>query len=199
MNSASSHPPPPSREVIKRAIDGDAGAFEIIVQRYERAAFSLAYKMCHDQHLAADVVQEVFLQLYRKLHRYDLDRPFTPWFFRLATNMSINALKLKRHRRTRVLSELSDPDRGDPAEQAVAPDPGAAQALQEQEQSQVLRQLVASLPEKYAAIVSLRYLKELSVEDIAETLKMPLGTVKVRLFRARDLLRRRLQERGLLM
>ena len=78
--------------VIERAVSGDSVAFEQIVKRYENAAFALAYRMCHDRHMAADIAQEIFLRLYRNLKRYDRARPFTPWFFKLASNVAINVL-----------------------------------------------------------------------------------------------------------
>ena len=190
--------PEPDRSILVKAMNGDAASFESIVQRYENAAFALAFRMCHDRHLAADVTQEIFLQLYRKLGRYDLDRPFTPWFFRLATNMAINVLKLRQNRRSKVASELGDPDGQDPLGQIPSSLPAAADQVMADERRGRLRKLIASLPEKYSAIVALRYLRELTVEEIGEALSMPVGTVKVRLYRARDLLRRRLEQEGLL-
>jgi RNA polymerase sigma-70 factor, ECF subfamily len=188
----------PDRSVIELAVQGHAGSFESIVQRYENAAFALAYRMCHDRHLAADVCQEIFLQLYRSLHRYDLERPFTPWFFRLATNMAINVLKRRQNRRTKVLSDMADPDGRDSLDLAVSSAPAAAEQAMAHERGTLLRNLISQLPEKYSAIVALRYLKEMSVDDIGRVLDMPVGTVKVRLYRARDLLRRRLEQDGLL-
>lgn len=190
--------PEPDRSTLLKAMNGDAASFESLVKRYENAAFALAYRMCHDRHLAADVTQEIFLQLYRKLNRYDLDRPFTPWFFRLATNMAINALKLRQNRRSKVASEIGDGEGQDPLSQVPSSSPAAADQAIEDERRGRLRKLIAALPEKYSAIVALRYLQELSVEEIGEALSMPVGTVKVRLYRARDLLRRRLEQEGLL-
>lgn len=188
--------PSPPRSVLTRALKGDERAFEEIVKRYENAAFGLAYRMCRDRHLAGDVAQEIFLQIYRKLGRFDLARPFTPWFFKVATNTAINTLKLRRNRKTRALSEMADPEGRDPSELAVAEGPTAAEQASAREGRERLWSLIAGLPEKYSAIVSLRYLQEMSVDEIAAALAMPAGTVKVRLFRARDLLRRRLSPEG---
>jgi len=164
------------------------------VVRYERAVFGLAFRMARERSLAEDVCQEAFLQLFRKLDRYDPERPFEPWFFRLVTNSCINSIKLRRHRRSRVLSELGDrAQEGGRDDLARSREPEAAAVAEQGESQERLRGLIARLPEKYAAIVTLRYLHEHSVADIAAVLAMPVGTVKVRLYRARELLRRRLE------
>jgi RNA polymerase sigma-70 factor, ECF subfamily len=191
--------PEPDASIVLKAMEGDGGSFEILVQRYENAAFALAFRMCHDRHLAADVTQEIFLQLYRNLKRYDPARPFTPWFFRLATNMAINVLKLRQNRRRKLINDVKDPGGQDPL--ASVPSKGTDDVGEEvvlNERRQRLRNLIAGLPEKYSAIVALRYLQELGVEEISQSLDMPVGTVKVRLYRARDLLRQRLEQEGLL-
>lgn len=196
--SASDKTPPLPPEIARRAAAGEAAAFEALVRHCERAAWGIALKMCRDRHLAADVVQEVFLQIFRKLDSWDPRRPFMPWFFRVATNTTINTLKLRRNRRRRVLSELGEADEGSGGEAlAVDEGPDGAARVEEAERRRTLRRVIAALPEKYSAIVTLRYLEDLSIDEIAEALEMPTGTVKVRLFRARDLLRRRLGELGL--
>jgi RNA polymerase sigma-70 factor, ECF subfamily len=188
---------PPQQELVPRdlagrAAAGDEAAFADIVARTERIVFALARRMCNDGHLARDVSQDVFLQLYRRLSRYDPTRPFMPWFMTLATHCCINSLKLKRNRRRKVLSELSRSAEDAAPELAVSREPAPLEQIQSSERGQRLRALVAALPENYSSIVALRYLRQHSVAEIATMLDMPVGTVKVRLFRARDILRRRL-------
>jgi RNA polymerase sigma-70 factor, ECF subfamily len=179
-----------SQSVVLAARGGDPEAFARIVDRYQRRVHALAYRLTYDRELARDATQEVFLRLYERFDRYDPQRPFTPWFLRLATNLILNLRQKARLRRTLSL----DAPLGC-AEGAARPDPpdvktaSPSQDASDSEARAALRGVIASLPEKYAAVVVLHYLEGLAVREISERLEVPEGTVKVRLFRARDRLR----------
>lgn len=173
-------------EVVRRARRGDAAAFEAIVRHYERRIWGLCWKVTWDEELARDVTQEVFLRLYERLDRWDPARPFEPWFLTLATNLAINARARARLRRAASLDGPDGERREDPPDPAAA---HAADGASEAEARGAIREAVARLPAMYAAVVGLHYLDGLGVKDIAERLTIPVGTVKIRLHRARAALR----------
>jgi RNA polymerase sigma-70 factor (ECF subfamily) len=167
------------REVLERAARGDTAAFERIVQRFERPVYSLVYRLTGDREGARDLAQEVFLKAWKNLARYDPERPFAPWFLKLAANLAINAREAAKLRKTVPLEEQSAPPLG-------------TQAASEEELRAAVRKTIAELDPRFAACVTLFYLDGLSVKEISQRLGMPEGTVKIRLHRARDVLREKL-------
>lgn len=180
-------PPSPDPSLVRRAQAGDRSAFAQLVTELAPLVHAIAWRMTRDAHAAADVTQDVFLQLWRKLDRFDSARPFRPWFSRVATNAAINAVKRRRRRETsldapgmRAAYEPSDP----------GPAPPELASLSERQS--VLLDEVARLSPSYSVVVSLHYMQGMSVADIAEHLGIPVGTVKIRLFRGRAMLREKL-------
>ncbi len=172
---------------VAAALRGDEGAFARIVGAYERAVFAIAYRMTYDAAAAEDLTQEVFLRAWRKLDTFRPGEPLKPWLLRLAANVCINALK---KRRPVAVAMIGDDD-GDALEPA-SEGPDASELAAKGETAALLEQAIAQLPDDYRLIITLRHVEELSYEQIAAALGLPLGTVKVRLFRARERLRRML-------
>jgi len=186
--------PDPDHDVVLRARGGDPAAFEALVRHFQDRVHALAYRLTYDRELARDITQDVFLRLYEKFDRYDPSQPFTPWFLRLASNYALNARQRAKLRKTHSLDaplggdeDGLRPDPPDP-EQATAPEQAAAS-----EERRAIRAAVRDLPDKYAGVVALYYLEGLGVKAIGERLEMPVGTVKIRLHRARDILREALR------
>jgi RNA polymerase sigma-70 factor (ECF subfamily) len=177
--------PEPDASDVGSARGGDASSFEKIVRRYRDWVYRLAYRMVYDADEARDLSQEVFLRLYRSFDKYDPGRPFGPWFFRLATNVCLNGCK-KRKRLPMTFQALEDEERSfnPPGREEGGPERAGKKDL-----GIHVRDAVLKLPPPYRLAISLRYLKELSYEEMAELLEVPLGTVKNRLFRAREKLK----------
>ena len=173
------------KEVLARAAAGDAEAFRQVVEATQRLVYNLAYRYVYDRAAADDMAQECFVRLYDKLDQYDAERPFRPWLMRLVTNTCLNWLRReKRHQRdASVLDEevaaLAGGSRSQPAT-----DPAEAAASREAHEQ--VRQAVAELPAEYKSVIGLRYFEGLEYAEIANALAVPLGTVKIRLFRARE-------------
>lgn len=181
--------PDVSPDVVAAAQAGEERAFARIVEHYERTIFGLAYRMTHDATQAEDLAQEVFLRVWRKLGTFRLAEPFRPWLLRLATNVCINALK-KRQLPTRSMHAADEDE--EPREPAAA-GPLAGEIAERRELAAHLERAIAQLPEDYRLVVTLRHVEGLAYEEIAASLGWPLGTVKVRLFRARERLREMMQ------
>jgi RNA polymerase sigma-70 factor (ECF subfamily) len=164
-----------SDALARAARGGDLDAFESLVKRYQRRVYALAYHHLRDPDEAQDLAQEVFVRLYRNLERYDPDRPFEPWFWRLAANV---AATYRRHR---------------PASSVELPDVAAAPAGPRDDALPLARAL-ADLSDQLRLPVLLHYYLDLPLEEIAAAMGISLSAVKSRLHRARALLRRLLVE-----
>lgn len=180
--------------VVVRACRGEPAAFESLIRCYQDRVHALVWRLTYDAELARDLTQEVFLHLWERLDRYDPSRPFTPWFMTLATHYTLNARAKARLRRT---ASLDAPPPGDPERKASEPvDPAGTQAGEAaagNEERAAIRRAIAELPPHYAGPVVLYYLEGLGVKEIAARLAIPEGTVKIRLHRARDVLRQKLE------
>ncbi|RTE11437.1 RNA polymerase sigma factor SigW [Paenibacillus whitsoniae] len=179
--------------LAKLARNGDRNAFAELVELYKDKIFHLAYRMLNNKQEAEDAVQETFLRVYTNLHRYDENQKFSTWIFRIGTNLCID--KLRRRRNTYSLdAEMSDGEGADfyamlPSDE----DTPEEQLIVSETQAQIHR-AIASLPEKYKSIVVLRYLHDMSLQEISDVLDMPVTTIKTRVHRGREYLRKKLEQ-----
>ena len=182
------------RDLVARCLARDERAYRELVRRYQRPVLNLAWRITGDAEEAAEVAQETFLRVLRSLSTYDPERPLRSWLFKIAANLALDALR-RRKRRPRLLEDLRDED--EPAIEPVDTGPPPDAALRLDWSHERFDALVRELPEHYQAILYLRYREELAYEEIADVLGVPLGTVKVRLHRVHEILRRKLTARGM--
>jgi RNA polymerase sigma factor (sigma-70 family) len=179
-------------ELIRRSLAGDQRACRDLVLRYQRQVFSVLMRVVRSPQDAEDLTQETFVRMFRALERYDPERPFTAWLFTIATRLGIDHL---RRRRIKTVS-LNYTEPGGSEERTIdVEDPGLLpdEVTSHAEEEVRARDLIDSLPEHYRIVVVLRHQQDLSYEEIAEALNMPLGTVKARIHRARALLKDRIE------
>jgi RNA polymerase sigma-70 factor (ECF subfamily) len=179
-------------DLVRRCLSGDQRACRDLVRRYERPVYSVLMRVVRRAEDAEDLVQETFVKVFQALDRYDTERPFSAWIFTIASRLAIDHL---RRRRVKTVSlEVSEPgsteDPPDVEDNGLKPDEITSNA---EEESNAAR-LIDSLPEHYRIVVVLRHQQDLSYEEIAEALNLPLGTVKARIHRARALLKQRISE-----
>jgi RNA polymerase sigma-70 factor (ECF subfamily) len=172
-------------EILIEEAKQDPEAFGVLAQRYQDRLFNFLYRMTGNRHDAEDLAQEVLIRVYRALPRFRTELPFRPWLYKIATNVAINHLKARR-----VTVELEDVH---PSKAAFA-SPGAS--AESRETQRAVGQAIEDLPETYRAVILMRHIEELSYEEIAQALDVPLGTAKVRLHRARLLLQEKLTASG---
>jgi RNA polymerase sigma-70 factor (ECF subfamily) len=175
---------------------GDRKAFAELVKRYQKKIMKLGFRMLNHRQEAEDVVQETFLRVHSNLHRYDATQKFSTWIYRIATNLCIDRLR-RRKEQVSLDAELSD-GTGESKTQDVhstiassQPSPESQMILSEL-QDQVQR-AVQDLPDKYRMAIVLRYMQELSLQEIGEILEIPIATVKTRIHRGREVLRKKLE------
>ena len=169
--------------LVQRTLDGNRAAFAVLVERYQARVIAICAQITGDYDQAPDLAQEAFIRAYTHLARYQPGRSFFAWLYRIAVNGALNF----RNRRDPA------PVRGEPGACGAAgrarPGPVARSALEQAELAAQVQAAIAQLPPDYAAVLALRYGADLDYAAIAATLEIPLGTVKVRLFRAKALLR----------
>ena len=167
---------------VARVLAGDPSAFEGIVRRWQSPLINLGYRFFRDRSRSEDMAQEAFLRAFRSLHSWRQESAFSTWLFALATNLY--RTELRRHPlRTLAFDDIHEPI--DPRDQ----DGG----LQLRNQQAAIQQAVHSLPPKYRDVLILYYFHEMDVQTTARSLEIPEGTAKAHLFRARTLLRAKLQ------
>ncbi len=184
---------PSDPELVRRCLAGDERAYRELIERYERQVYSLALRMVRVREDAEDLAQETFVRMFKALDRYDPSRAFPAWLFTIAARLSIDHL---RRRRVKTVS-LFRSEPGTEEERVVeVADPGFGpeELAVRGEEERSAGALIASLPEHYRVVVMLRHQQGLSYEEIAEALRLPLGTVKARIHRARALLKDRLEK-----
>lgn len=178
-------------ELARKAQAGDRTAFAALVRAYEMPIYHLAYRLVGDAEEARDVAQDIFVRAYTRLDSYDPSRPFFPWLYRLGVNLGLNHRRRQRSRPS--LSLVQRNDAGEENELEIADTRrGPAELSELGEMQAQINAAIARLPSDYRAVIALRYGADLDYEAIASTLNIPLGTVKTRLFRAKEALRREL-------
>ncbi len=180
-------------ELLAGAIQGNPDAFGEIVRRHQVVVFNVAYRLVGDRQVALDLAQDAFVRAYQALQRFDRVRPFGPWINRIVANLAVDWLKRRRVPTVDfpLYSEDSDGNARDDALPDVSGEP--ERLYLEHEQRDALRRAILALPIHYRAVVELRHFQDLSYEEIATTLAIPMSDVKSHLFRARRLLRQWLE------
>ncbi len=183
------------RALVDRARAGDTGAFEALVRRYQGWVFTLALRMLGDRPEAEDVAQEIFLKAYRGLKRFKGASRFSTWLYAIASHHCLNQLAARRRRPRPYGGGRTNQDGNDPpalADQLADPAPRADALLERADLLRIVQAELANLTEEHRIILVLRDIQGLSYEEIAQTLRLELGTVRSRLHRARMEMKARL-------
>jgi RNA polymerase sigma factor (sigma-70 family) len=182
-------------KTIRRCKRGEEAAFAEILARYRGPIYNLCYRMSRNPEDARDLAQEVFIKVFRLLDRFDEEYAFSSWLFRIASNHCIDHLRRNRMRFL-SLDGVAGPDGEEFELQLPDEGPGPDTVLERSEAVAKLEEVIADLPPHYKAITLLRHQQQLSYEEIAEVLQLPLGTVKARIHRARAQIQQMLADRS---
>ncbi|MDC3417174.1 RNA polymerase sigma factor SigW [Aquibacillus salsiterrae] len=180
------------KEKIKLVKKGDHAAYEDIVSFYQNKVFQLCFRMIGNAHEAEDLAQEAFIRAFINIQTFDENRKFSTWLYRIATNLTIDRIRKKKPD-FYLDAEVKGTDGLDmysqlPAEQ-VQPD----EEVESMEIQTFIQREIMGLPDKYRSVIALRFVEELSLLEISEILNIPVGTVKTRIHRGREALRKRLR------
>jgi len=181
-------------ELVSYALAGHEACFEELVNRYQRPIAAYVYRMVGDYDAALDLTQEVFIKVYKSLARYRSEFKFSTWIYKIAHNAAID--HLRRHAlRAQALAGGID---GEGRELAIESGPlTPEQESEKKERCSEIEAMVQLLPAAYRELIVLRHSHDLSYDEIAEVTGLPLGTVKNRLFRAREAMRDQLAQCGI--
>lgn len=174
-------------QLVQRAIKGDQKAYAELMDRYKDAIYYMLLRMVNNPIDAEDLTIEAFGKAFKNLHQYTPNFAFSTWLFKIATN---NCIDFIRKRKANLIS-IDQPDEETdktPSQNLEAEVPDPEESLINSQKERLLKELINKLKPRYRRLIELRYFEELSYEEIAEELELPLGTVKAQLFRARELL-----------
>lgn len=177
---------------IKQVLKGDQNAFGEIVEIYKDKVFQLAYRMLGNRHEAEDIAQEAFIRAYVNIQSYNINLKFSTWLYRIATNLCIDRIRKKKPDYY-LDAEVAGTDGLTMYSQIPSKTSLPEDDIESLELQDTIQRAISKLPEKYRSVIVLKYIEELSLNEISEILDMPLGTVKTRIHRGRETLRKQLR------
>lgn len=176
------------RDIVQRVIAGDVDAFGVLVERYQDRIFSAVRNYLSNPDDALDVTQEAMVKAYSKLGSFDANSAFYTWLYRIAVNTAIDSLRRKQSRPTDSLDDSHYSESGyEPRSKDPNTDPQKVVAAREQ--AEMLKSAISKLSDKLRSVLVLYDVEGMSQEEVAKILKIPVGTVKSRISRARGELR----------
>lgn len=182
---------PTDEELVAAVLKGDRERFGVLVERYQGRLINYLYRLLRSSDDAHDLAQEVLIKVYQVLDRYDPQYKFSTWLFRIAQNAAIDQI---RRRRLKLVSLRLEDDEGEGRDWDLpAPQRGPYGDLRNVERGKAIQLAIDGLPWEYRELILLRHFGELPYDEIARLKQMPLGTVKNKLFRGRQMLKERLQ------
>ena len=180
--------------LINQAKSGDDKAYDKLLNKYKNSVYNLVYRMVRDVQEAEDLTQEAFIKAFNSLTQFNEEYAFSTWLYKIATN---NCIDYFRKRKLQTLSLDKPIQYKDSEIHQEIPDPelNPEKSILASERTSIIRDAIKTLPEKYYTAIVLRHTEEKSYEEIAEILQLPIGTVKARIFRAREMLNKALKEK----
>lgn len=178
-------------EIVAAVLAGASERYGELVRRYQGRVVNYLYRILRNVDDAHDLSQDVFIRVYRALDRFNPEYKFSTWFFRVAQNAAIDVV---RKRKLPVVSMERPADDGSSTWEFASTDPDAYGDARNRERAAAIETAIAELPEEYRELIQMRHYAELSYGEISELKSMPLGTVKNKLFRGRQLLKDQLSD-----
>ena len=175
-------------KIVCRAIEGDERAYAELFKKYRDSVFFMVLKMVNNHTDAEDLMFEAFEKAFNRLNYYSPQFAFSTWLFKIASNNTIDFIRKKKALTVSLDVEFSHPDDWSYINSIAAGIRTPEEDVIRQQRATFMREKVALLKDRYRRLIELRYFDELSYEEIAKSLSIPLGTVKAQLFRARELL-----------
>lgn len=179
--------------LIKKVKRGDHQAFAELVDHYKNSVFALCLRMVGNRQEAEDLSQDTFIRAYRHIDQFDVNRKFSTWLFRIATNVSIDFLR-RRKPSVSLDADVPGTDGLELKSIMASSDPLPEDWIIHDENERLVQHEIDRLPEKYRTAVVLKYIEDLSLKEIGAIMDIPTGTVKTRIHRGREMLRKNITE-----
>lgn len=177
---------------IQQVLKGDQDAYGEIVEIYKDKVYQLSYRMLGNRHEAEDIAQEAFIRAFINIHSFNIDLKFSTWLFRIATNLCIDRIRKKKPDYY-LDAEVAGTDGLTMYSQIASKTDMPEKEIESLELEATIQREILKLPDKYRSVIVLKYIEELSLNEISEILNLPLGTVKTRIHRGREALRKQLR------
>ncbi|WP_064091704.1 RNA polymerase sigma factor SigW [Rossellomorea aquimaris] len=177
---------------IKQVLKGDQNAFAELVELYKDKVFQICFRMIGNRHEAEDISQEAFIRAYINIETFNQNRKFSTWLFRIATNLCIDRIRKKKPDYY-LDAEVAGTEGLTMYSQVAADVQLPEDEVENLELQETIQTEISKLPEKYRSVIVLKYIEELPLQEISEILDLPLGTVKTRVHRGREALRKQLR------
>jgi RNA polymerase sigma-70 factor, ECF subfamily len=177
---------------ILQVLKGDQDAFGEIVELYKDKVFQLSYRMLGNRHEAEDIAQEAFIRAFININSFNIDLKFSTWLFRIATNLCIDRIRKKKPDYY-LDAEVAGTDGLTMYSQIPSKTDMPEKEVESLELEETIQREILKLPEKYRSVIVLKYIEDLSLIEISEILNLPIGTVKTRIHRGREALRKQLR------
>jgi RNA polymerase sigma-70 factor, ECF subfamily len=177
---------------IKQVLRGDQDAFAEVIELYKDKVFQICFRMLGNRHEAEDISQEAFIRAYVNIHTFNQKRKFSTWLYRIATNLCIDRIRKKKPDYY-LDAEVTGTEGLTMYSQVAAEGQLPEEEVEEMELQAEIQRQILKLPDKYRSVIVLKYIEELSLQEISEILDLPLGTVKTRIHRGREALRKQLR------
>jgi RNA polymerase sigma-70 factor (ECF subfamily) len=181
------------KELVHRAIHGDKEAFEMIIREYERPLLNYIGRMVREHELALEFTQEVFIRAYSSLQTFNPQYKFSTWIFKIASNLLIDHWRKKKLDAFSLDQKQGGDDDG-PSLQLPAEEPSVIHKFEVSELREKVEKVLKNIPPSLREVFVWRHVNEFSYEEISEIKSLPVGTVKNRVFQAKELIRRLLTE-----
>jgi RNA polymerase sigma factor (sigma-70 family) len=175
--------------LVRKALDlGDQKAYAELMQRYRDSVYFMLLKMVNNKDDADDLTIEAFGKAFKRLSQYTPNFAFSTWLFKIATNNCIDHIRKKKNNTFSIDKPFQDDEGGEMTMDLRSEQPDPEEKVMKKQKVMLMREVVEKLKPRYKMLIEMRYFEELSYEEIAEKLELPLGTVKAQLFRAREFL-----------
>ncbi|ADU28457.1 RNA polymerase sigma factor SigW [Evansella cellulosilytica] len=181
------------KKIVIEVKKGNQQAFSELVELYKDKVYQIAYRMLGNVHEAQDVAQEAFLRAYVNIESYDTNRKFSTWLFRIATNLAIDRIRKKKPD-FHLEDKVAGTEDLDYYSQFATEDKLPEEKVVQYETQDWVQKEIMALPPKYRSAIILKYIEDLSLKEISNILNLPVATVKTRIHRGREALRKRLRE-----
>lgn len=178
---------------VKSAIEGDQDAYKKLMDKYQKPLYFHVLKMVRNHEQVEDLVQEAFMKAFNNLNSYNTNYAFSTWLYRITTNHTIDYLRKKKLKTTSINEPVKT--REGEMEIQISDDAETDRNIIRKERKQIIHNAINDLPKKYRRVIEMRHLQELSYQEIADQLDLPLGTVKAHIFRAREMLYKELKDK----
>jgi RNA polymerase sigma-70 factor (ECF subfamily) len=180
--------------LIKGALSGDQPSYRGLLKKYHDQVYNLLYRMVHNKDEVEDLTQEAFIKAFNSLHHFNEEFAFSTWLYKIATNNCIDYIRKRKLATFSIDKPIESKDGTisfEIPDSTYEPD----KSLISQQRTKILEEAVNALPEKYRTVILMRHTEDKDYQEIADELGLPLGTVKAHIFRAREILYKRLKKK----